>query len=66
MTQPQPEIPALTGQVKAEPPWAPCPSHREVAHDAQGHEEYRYCNRCGWNRVLLRQIGRPSGGWGTP
>lgn len=59
------DTPVLTGQVQANPPWPACGSHKEVAHDIEGHEEHRYCNRCGWNRVLGVRIGSPSGGWGT-
>lgn len=66
MTQPQSDIPALTGQVQAEPIWPVCASHKEVSHSADGDEFRRWCNRCGWNRVVQVRLGNPSGGWGTP
>lgn len=53
----------LTGQV---PVWPECKRHREVSHDGDGAEEWRWCHYCGWNRVLGVRMTRPNGGWGTP
>lgn len=58
---------ALTGQVKADPAWPVCPQHRETMHCyTKGCERHRWCNRCGWNRVLAKKVGTANGGWGTP
>lgn len=39
----------LTGQV---PIWTECHKHDEVSHDREGAPSWRWCNTCGWNRVL--------------